>query len=536
MREKKNRDSCNPFKLLGLIFIKVHVFRLSFFVMLLGSTDLLAQNGLPSPGANQSSELVELLKSDLLEIINQNGVNSKKITNGVFKHKGALLYSNLAIQNETSNMIEAFGNVKIVQGDTITVTGDTLYYFGNTRLAIVSGKKTVLKDKKRTLTTRKIEYDMANGIANYKLPGRTVDEENVLTSKEGFYNTRTKEFTYYKNVKLVNKKYTLTTDTLLYNSITKWSDFQGKTKIINKDGTVFGTKGRYNTESTQSSFHTRTTVDNDTYTLTADSLTVDGRSNNGKGKGNVVILAKKDKTILNGDEGYYWKSEGFSKIFGHAYVRNVISDDTLYIRADTLYSFENKKDSTRKLIGNKNVFIYKSDFQGKCDSISYNTADSIIKFFRKPILWSDQHYQMEADSITAFLVNNAMNRMLLKGKAFVITEDTLVKQFNQVKGRVINAYFGEKSKLKQVLVDGNGESVYYAIDDKEKMVGLNRVECGKMNLIFVNSRVNRISFIGKPDGRLIPPKQIKPLERQLDGFNWQITSKPTKSKTTWLEL
>jgi lipopolysaccharide export system protein LptA len=116
------------------------------------------------------------------------------------------------------------------------------FYFGNTRLAIVSGRKTVLKDSKRTLTTRKIEYDMANGIANYKVPGRTVDEENVLTSKEGFYNTRTKEFTYYKNVKLVNKKYTLTTDTLLYNSITKWSDFNGKTKIVNKDGTVLGTR------------------------------------------------------------------------------------------------------------------------------------------------------------------------------------------------------------------------------------------------------------------------------------------------------
>ncbi len=536
MIEKIISHSCNPFKLLCVILIKGNMTRLLFFVILFTYSNTFAQNQLQPAGASQSQDLVEILKSDQLELITENGIDLKKVTNGVFRHKGALLYSNLAIQNSTTNIIEAFGNVRIVQGDSLTVTGDTLYYYGITRLAIVSGKKTVLKDKKRTLTTRKIEYDMANGIANYRVPGRTVDEENVLTSKEGFYNTRSKEFTYYKNVKLVNKKYTLTTDTLLYNSITKWSDFQGKTKIVNKDGTVLGTKGRYNTESAQSSFHTRTTVDNETYTLTADSLAVDGKSNNGKGKGNVVILAKKDKTILNGDEGYYWKAEGYSKIFGHAYVRNVVSNDTLYIRADTLYSFENKLDSTRKLVGNKNVFIYKSDFQGQCDSVSYNTADSIIRFFRKPVLWSDQHYQMEADSITAFLVNNAMNRMLLKGKAFVITEDTLVKQFNQVKGRVINAYFGEKSKLKQVLVDGNGESVYYAIDDQNKMVGLNRVECGKMNLLFADNRVNRISFIGKPDGRLIPPKQIKPVERQLDGFNWQITNKPTKAKTTWQEL
>jgi lipopolysaccharide export system protein LptA len=532
MNKKKYSTICNPFKLLCVISIKDNMFKLAFIVILFTSIESLAQRTVaPDPG----SDLVEIIKSDELEIINENGVDSRRVINGIFKHKGAFLHSNLAIQNINTNVIEAFGNVKIVQGDTVTVTGDTLYYYGNTRLAIVSGKKTVLKDQKRTLTTRKIEYDMANGIANYKLPGRTVDEENVLTSTEGFYNTITKEFTYYKNVKLVNKKYTLTTDTLLYNSLTKWSDFFGKTKIVNKDGTVLGTKGRYNTETSQSSFSRRTTVDNETYTLTADSLTVDGKTNNGSGKGNVVIVAKKDDTILNGDEGYYWKDKGYSKIFGHAYVRNIISKDTLYIRADTLYSFENQRDSTRKLIGNRNVFIYKSDFQGKCDSINYNTADSVIRFFKKPILWSDKHYQMEADTITAYLVNNEINRMLLKGKAFVITEDTLVKQYNQVKGRVINAYFEEKNALKQVLVDGNGESAYYAIDDKQKMIGLNRVVCGKMNLRFTDNKVSRIAFIGKPDGQLIPPSKIKPQERQLDGFSWRISDKPTRNKTLWLE-
>ncbi|REA57689.1 hypothetical protein DSL64_23420 [Dyadobacter luteus] len=535
MNKKIYSNACNPFKLLRVMFIKDNMYKLAFLVFLLSSLSAVAQRVSAPAQSAPGEDLVEIIKSDELEIINENGVDSRRVINGIFKHKGAFLHSNLAIQNINTNVIEAYGNVKIVQGDTVTVTGDTLFYYGNTRMAIVSGRKTVLKDQKRTLTTRKIEYDMAAGIANYRQPGRTVDEENILTSQEGFYNTATKEFTYYKKVKLVNKKYTLTTDTLLYNSLTKWSDFFGKTKIVNKDGTVLGTKGRYNTETTQSSFSTRTTVDNETYTLTADSLAVDGKTNNGQGKGNVVIVAKKDNTVLNGDEGYYWKDAGFSKIFGHAYVRNVVSNDTLFIRADTLYSYENQRDSTRKLVGNKNVFIYKSDFQGKCDSITYNTADSVIRFFQKPILWSNDYYQMEADTITAFLVNNEINRMLLRGKAFVITEDTLVKQYNQVKGRTINAYFEAKNALKQVLVDGNGESVYYAIDDKQKMIGLNRVICGKMNLQFEENQVRRIAFIGKPDGQLIPPTKIKPQERQLDGFNWRIGDKPTRGKTMWLE-
>jgi len=535
MKKKLFIKVCNPFKLLRVILIKDIILKLTFFTILFASPYIMAQQVTPSQQPGATSDIVELLKSDELELISENGVDSRRVINGIFKHKGALLYSDLAIQNVSTNIIEAYGNVRIVQGDTITVTGDTLHYFGNSRIAIVSGRKTVLKDKVKTLTTRKMEYNMASGIAYYKVPGRTVDVENVLTSNEGIYNTNTKEFTYYKKVKLVNKKYTLTTDTLLYNSVTKWSYFNGPSKIVNKDGTLLSTRGQYNSLTGESVFKTRTTVDNDTYTLTADSLFVEGQKNNGQGKGNVVIVAKKDNTILNGDHGFYRKAEGFSKIYGHAYVRNVVSNDTLYIRADTLYSFENMRDSTRRLVGDRNVFIYKSDFQGKCDSISYNTADSTILFFKKPILWSNQHYQMEGDTISAFLVNNAINRMLLRSKAFVITEDTLVNQFNQVKGRTINAYFAAESKLRQVLVDGNGESVYYAIDDKEKMIGLNRVECGRMNLLFVDNRVNRIAFIGKPDGRLIPPRQIKPVERQLDGFNWRVSDKPTRLKTLWLE-
>ncbi|TDB68196.1 OstA-like protein [Arundinibacter roseus] len=484
--------------------------------------------------AQSANEKVELLPgADSLTLLNENGMEIRRVINNVrFRHKGSILYCDLAVQNVASNMIEAYGNVKIVQGDTITVTGDTLFYYGNTRLAIMSGRKAVLTDKKRTLTSSRLEYDMANGLAYYRTPGRTVDAESVLTSKEGIYNTRTKIFDYYQNVKLVNEKYTLTTDTLVYNSLTKWSYFNGPTKIVNKDGTLLAKRGQYNTETGESSFSTRTTVQNEGYTLTGDTLFYDGQKKRGFARGNVEIFAVEDQTLLTGDEGVYRGEEGFSKVYGHALVRSVVSLDTLYIRADTLYSIENKVDSTRKLIGDKNVYIFKSDFQGRCDSVYYNTADSTIQFFREPILWGES-YQMEADSISAFLVNNKINRMLLKGNSFVISEDTLIKQYNQVKGRTIQAFLNDAGKLKQVLVDGNGESAYYAMDEEEKLIGLNRVESGKMNLLFKNSRVYRITFLGRPDGRLIPPQTIKPAERQLEGFNWRGADKPTLEQTTW---
>ncbi len=533
---KKIPLSGNLFKLSGLHIVKRGMKLILFFGLLLASSYTWAQ-GVPPRGVSGPTERVELLPgADSLVIINEGGVEIRRVVNNVrFRHKGAVLYCNLAVHNVASNLIEAYGNVKIVQGDTITVTGDTLYYYGDSRLAIVSGRKAMLKDKKITLTSRKLVYDMTVGIASYPVPGRTVDKESILTSEEGFYNTQTKEFTYYRNVKLVNPKYTLTTDTLLYNSITKWSHFQGKTRIESKDGTLVANKGRYNTETREAIFNTRTSVDNESYTLTGDSLFFDNTKELGFAKGNVEIYAKNDKTLLTGEEGFYRGKEGFSKVYGRALVRSVVQEDTLFIRADTLYSYENKLDSTRRLIGNKNIYMFKTDFQGKCDSLVYNTADSTILFFRNPILWSD-NYQLEADSINAYLVNNKINRMLLKSNSFVISEDTLLNQHNQVKGRTIQAYFNSENKLRQVLVDGNGQSVYYAVGEDEKLIGLNRVECGKMNIQFLDNRVKRISFVGRPDGELIPPQKIQSDKRTLDGFNWRINEKPTRAQTVWAEV
>ncbi len=527
---EKNKNRSNPFKPNRISVIKEIVKLGMFFVILV----ITAQRNFAQQAQTPETEWVEIVKADSLYVIQQ-AETFELIGNVVMKHNGALLYCHRAVQNKLTNMVEAFGKVRIVQGDTISVTGDTLLYFGNTRLAIVSGARTTLKDKERTLTSRKLEYDMAQGIAYYRQSGRTVDKENVLTSEEGFYNTRTKEYNYYRKVKLVNKKYTLTTDTLLYNSLTKWSDFRGKgTRLESKDGTLAGTKGRYNSETGESVFDTRTVIDNASYTLTGDSLYYDEVSKRGFARGRVVIHAKKDNTLLTGDEGLHRDQEGLSKIYGHALVRKLVSGDTLYIRGDTLYSIENKADSTRKLIGDRNIYLYKSDFQARCDSITYSTVDSVIHFFKKPILWS-KNYQLEADSISAYMVSNRIDRMLLRSKAFIISEDSLVRQYNQVKGRTIHAYFQGESELKQVLVDGNGESAYYAQDEDMQLLGLNRVLCGRMNMLFREGKVSRIVFIGKPDGKLIPPHEITPALRQLEGFSWREGDKPDLRVTTWQE-
>ncbi|QJW90068.1 hypothetical protein HNV11_12135 [Spirosoma taeanense] len=543
-----------------------------------------AQVGRPPAGGGDKVEL--LPGADSLVGLSQPGQVIRKIYNNVrFRQKGVLMYCNLAIQNVTTNVIEAYGNVRLIQGDTISVRGDTMFYYGNTRQANLRGH-VIMRDRKMTLTTAQLDYDMLAGIAHYPTPGRIVDKENVLTSREGYYDTRSKLFTFRQNVRLVNPKGTLTADSLLYNSLTRIATFQGPTRITNKDGVLTAVAGQYNTTTGISNFERRATVDTPKYRLTGDTLYYDNVSELGIARGNVVMVAKDRKAVITGDHVRYNGKAGISRVTGHPVARSIVSADTLFLRADTLFSFDNKVTNTRRLLGQKNVFVYKSDLQSKCDSLLYDTADSTIYFYKKPIVWSQNKYQMEADSMRALLKNNRISTMFLKSRSFVISLDTL-KNFNQIKGRTVTAYFvtkpnaapmakagssasatagsarkpspaatkapqsgvlakgtapvsttapmQEETTLDRVIVEGNGQSIYYAVDETNKLIGLNHVECSRMNIEFADNKVGRIRFYGQPDAELIPPKEITDEAKQLDGFRWREAEKPNKAQVLWLE-
>jgi len=102
----------------------------------------------------QQSQQIELIKADFLEAGTVNGKPVRKlIGNVVFKHDETLMYCDSSYQYVETNVLEAFGHIKIDQGDTLILTGDSLFYYGNSKKAIVRGN-VVLKDKKMTLTTR----------------------------------------------------------------------------------------------------------------------------------------------------------------------------------------------------------------------------------------------------------------------------------------------------------------------------------------------------------------------------------------------
>lgn len=515
-------------------FIQLSVGVIGCWIVALGMA--WAQKPTASVAPPPQNKQVQILHADSLVGIVINGVELRQLIGNVrLRQENVTLSCNMATLNELTNIVDAYGKVRIVQGDTVTITGDTATYNGNARQALMSGKRVVMNDKTMTLTTRRLDYDLNTNIAFYNTNGRIVDKENTLTSREGFYNTRSKEFLYKYNVKLVgknqeNKKpFSLSADSLRYNTNTRIALFIAPTQIISEKDTMNTLKGLYDTRNKSTFLTGRSTMRNPEYEMTGDTTFYDRQSEKGLARGNVVMVSRKDKTILYGRAGTYSGKEGVARIWGDALMKRSEGRDTLYLSADTLVSIENKVTKSRRLFAFRNVIIYKEDLQGRCDSLVYQSTDSTIYFYLKPILWSDRN-QSTADSIQVMLANNKVQQMYMRGKAFVIATDTL-SQYNQMKGRKVTALFSKESKLEKILVEGNGESIYYVLDDKNTLVGMNRVECSKMNLNFEKGKIKRIAFIAKPDATLAPPKDISEDKKYLPDFAWRVAEKPTKEQT-----
>jgi hypothetical protein len=117
--------------------------------------------------------------------------------------------------------------------------------------------------------------------------------------------------------------------------------------------------------------------------------------------------------------------------------------------------------------------------------------------------------------------------MFLKTNSFVISQDS-IENFNQIKGRRMTAYF-VNSKINNVYVDGNAESLYFVLDEGDSLLmGMNKMLCGKMDIRFKESKVNSIRALTTPDAVFIPPHEIQEPDRRLKGFIWRIEERPKK--------
>ena len=478
--------------------------------------------------AANAQRTVRLKQADLAKAGKKGDERFQRLLgNVIFTQNTTTIYCDSAHFFKRSNTIEAFGRVHIVDGDSIDIRGSRLEYDGDSKTAKLRRNVIFVKKGTATLYTDNLDFSRSKDLAYYFNGGRLVDSINVLTSNKGYYNLRSNLASFKRNVKVVNPDYTMLSDSLQYNSATKIIYFVTQTTVINNDSSTFVyQKGFYNTLTKVSDIQ-RGTVESEDYTLVGLDYDFDGLRNIGKVRGNVVMTYKNENLIIYGQASDYKKDLGITKIYDNAYVAKVTeNNDTLFLSADTLVSIDNEDESKKRILAYNNVKIYKSDMQGRADSLEYRPADSTIYFYKDPVLWAEGN-QMSSDSLSMLIQNNTISKVFLVNKAFVISQDSLLN-FNQIKGRRMTAEL-DNGQINRVYVLGNGETLYFALDEEDQsFMGMNRILCSNMTIRFKDGRVNNLSFYVQPDGRFTPPHELEEEDKRLKDFTWRADEKPLR--------
>ncbi len=462
------------------------------------------------------------------DVLTGKRINKERIQelvgNVKYTQKETIIYCDSSLFFKKRNFFEAFGNIKIVDGDSVTITADTLIYDGAQKKASLMGD-VVYKSGQKRLYTDELEYNVLLKIAYFENGGRLFDEQNDLTSTIGYYYEFTDLAVFYDSVKLIAETYTLTTDTLRYETIPKIAYTEGPTLIVTNVGErINNVGGKYETnqERTELVFGK---IETEEYFLEGDELFLDDFSKFYKAIGNVKLTSKSDSVTITGEEGFYDKNGGLSKVYGNPVMTKLLEVDTFYMSADTMVAIESKIEIEKRILGYSDVRIFKSNLQGITDSISYFLADSMIFMYDDPVLWTNKN-QISSDTISLLIGKKNVEKMNLFRNSFMVSQDTL-GNFNQVKGRNMSAFF-LGNLIQQVDVYGNGESIYFSLSaDMRYVIGMAKAASSTIKMIFKDNDLSDVKYYGQPEGKIIPPHELSPGEKQLQGFSWRNEERPT---------
>lgn len=442
-----------------------------------------------------------------------------------FIHKGMHLTCDSAYFYEATNSFEAFGHVKMWQGDTLTLVSEKGYYDGNNEMAH-AWENVILTHRKEKLYCDTLDFDRIYNIADaYGAAGIKLTKDNdVLTADWGRHFMDTDHSEFYYNVVLTNDKgLRIDSDTMFYYNKTSMAHVMGPSVIHSNSSITHTTNSFYNTKTERSELFDRSTVYSGEKQITADSLYNNDKTGISEGFGNVVYKDTLNKNMLLSDYGYYEKETGY----GYATKNAVGIDysqkgDTLYVHGDTLKfkTFDINTDSVRREIYVYNhVRAYSHQMQAVCDSLVYHSVDSCMTMYKDPVVWNEGN-QILGEKIKVFFNDSTIRyaEVLSQALSVELMSDSI--HYNQVSSRDMRSYFVD-GKVKENWAVSNVKLVYYPIDDADStIIGLNYTETDTMKMFLTPQKTLEKIWMCANTGVLYPLTQCPPEKHYLPTFAW----------------
>lgn len=420
--------------------------------------------------------------------------------NVMFRRQGVVLYCDSAYYYPSSVSLDAFGHVRMLQGDSIVVTADRINYDGFTQMARLrtngGGGQVMLEHTSRSDRTRKhlytdsLDYSLRDQLAYYNCGGSMYNqslvtgERDTLTSRMGQYNAGTRVAEVSDDVFLRNRRSRLRTRRLLYHTDTRVVDIVEPTAIRSGQDSIYTSQGFYNTVSGGAQLHSRSLIvhrdsTGAATTLEGDSIVYDrlARMSEAYMFGDpqkrprpMVITDTARHATLIGGYGYYNDSTRTAYAERYPLLKEYSRPDTIFLRADriflnTLLDTLPPDTATGEVRMPREYHMakayararfFRTDIQGVADSITFCTLDSMLYLDRKPIVWSDGRF-VAGSRIIVHMNDSAPDRAELPAPG-VLAEEVGEGFYNQLRANHLIAYFVD-SDLRHVVADTDVQSI-----------------------------------------------------------------------------
>lgn len=171
-----------------------------------------------------------------------------------------------------------------------------------------------------------------------------------------------------------------------------------------------------------------------------------------------------------------------------------------------------------------NVRIYKSDVQVLCDSLLFNSIDSIARLFDAPVLWYEIESQITADSMQFLMRNGTLDKGLLFANCFVISEEEPGQYYHQIKSPEMIGYFKD-GQIARFDALGGVTAMFYVAEDSV-VTTMNQKECRIMTGRMKDGQVQRILYTENITSDVYPVRDLTPEMMTLRNFNWMPDMRP----------
>jgi len=432
-------------------------------------------------------------------------------------HDGVIITCNKAYYFQKENYVKLFGDVQMVQGDTLYLNSQYAEYSGNAKQAFATGKP-VMRSPDMTLTTDTINFDRNKQEAYYNSFGRIVNKENTLTSNSGRYYATQKKSQFLTTVTITNPQYTIKSDHLDYYHTSGHAYLFGPSTITGKENFIYTEKGFYNSKKNVGHFLRKSYIRYDDRLIEGDSLYYDRNMEFASATNNVKITDTINKGIIKGHYGEVYKLKDSMFVTKRAVAINLVENDSVYIHGKRLMITGKKGNQIIRAFDNAR--FYKTDMSGKCDSIHSSTKDALTKLIGRPVIWNAEN-QMTGDVIH-LIGNNAtekLDSLKVLNNAFLVSKDSLGKGYNQVKGQNLYGKFRD-NKLYEVDIVKNTEVIYYVYDDLV-LTGIEKKKSSSINITLEDNKINTMTSFKSIDSDLYPETELPENARKLRGFIWR---------------